>query len=74
MIIDWTSGATDQQATAMPFGVWNWSGVAGAAASADPYGLEFTLPDNRFHYTAPDIRMHFTTPENRLQFTLPTED
>ena len=52
-----------------------YSGIAGATpAVADPYGLEFTLTDNRFHYTAPGSRMQFTAPDNHMQFTLPTED
>lgn len=29
----------------------------------DVPGVEYTLPDRRFHYTLPDRRFHYTLPE-----------
>lgn len=34
MIIDFTSGAINQQPTALPMGVWNWSVIAAATVIA----------------------------------------
>ena len=57
-------------------GVWaiSESEMSATIYTADPYGLECTMPVNRLHYEIPESRLHYTAPVNRLHYAIPEED
>ena len=51
-----------------------YSGISATIHTAEPFGLEYTIPANRCHCEVPDMRLHYAIPANRLHYAMPEED
>lgn len=46
-----------------------YSGIVTPETVPNAPGLEYTMPESRFHFVLEEDRVHYTQPENRLHYS-----